>query len=71
MWKEVGKRLILTQGRGQDGRIRKVLQESGRSSMYKVYNNVIPRKEEGDWDVVSCCKYLFVPDYFDYLSLCY
>jgi hypothetical protein len=41
MWKRAGKRFSLTRGRGQDGRIREVLQESSHSSMYKVYNNII------------------------------
>jgi hypothetical protein len=56
MWKRVGKKLSLTRGRGQDGRIREVLQESSRSSMYKSiqYCNVIHIKEEGNWDVAGC-----------------
>jgi hypothetical protein len=40
MWKRIGEGLSLTRGRGQDGRIREVLQESSRSSMHKVYNIV-------------------------------
>ncbi len=46
MWKRAGKRFSLTRGRGYDGRIREVLQESSRSSTYKVYANVICKKEK-------------------------
>ncbi len=46
IWKRDGKRLNLTRGRGQDGHIREVLHESSRSSMYKVYDNVICMKKK-------------------------
>jgi hypothetical protein len=41
MWKRTGKKLSLTQERGPEGRIREVLQEDSRSSMYKVYDCMI------------------------------
>jgi hypothetical protein len=44
-WKRVGKRLSLTPGQGQDGHIHEVLQEDSRSSMYKVYDNVIQMRK--------------------------
>ncbi len=65
MWKRAGKRFSLTQGRGHDGRIREVLQESSRSSMYKVYDYVIHERKKKK---LSCCElpalYSLVPDYF-------
>jgi hypothetical protein len=53
MWKRVGKRLSLTRGRGQDGRICKVPKENSHSSMYKIYNNVIHMKRRRK---LGCCK---------------
>jgi hypothetical protein len=42
----VEERFSLTRGRGHDGHIREVLQESSRSSMYKVCDNVIYAKKK-------------------------
>jgi hypothetical protein len=60
-WQEVQSNLRTS----HDKRIRKVLQESSHSSMYKVYDNVIfVRKEKK----LRCCElpalYSLVPDYF-------
>ncbi len=72
MWKRAGKRFSLTQGRGHDGRISEVLRESCRSSMYKVYDNVIYVRKNKK---LRCCElpafYPLMPDYFvyDHLSL--
>ncbi len=41
LWKRAGKRFSLTRGRGQDGLIREMLQESSCSSIHKVYCNVM------------------------------
>jgi hypothetical protein len=53
IWKRFGKRLSLTRGRGQDGHLRGASRDS-RSSMYKVYIDVIHMKRK-DWDVVNTC----------------
>ncbi len=53
LWKRVGKRICLTRGQSQDGRIREVLHESSRSSMYKVYDNVIHKKKRRK---LGCCE---------------
>jgi hypothetical protein len=64
MWKRAGKRFSLTRGRGHDGCIREVLQESSRSSMYNVYDSVIYAKREKK---LRCCEfsalYLLMIDY--------
>ncbi len=67
MWKRAGKRFSLTRGRGQDGCIREVLQESSCSSMYKVYDNV------KNWNVVICLHYIhsYLIIFCNYLSSCY
>jgi hypothetical protein len=46
MRRKAGKRFSLTRGQGHDGHIHEVLQESSRSSMYKLYDNVICVKEK-------------------------
>ncbi len=46
MWKRAGKRFSLIRGRDHDRHFCEVLQESSRSTMYKVYNNVIMLKEK-------------------------
>jgi hypothetical protein len=67
IWKRNGKRFSLTRGRGHDGRIREVLQESSCSSMYKVYDNVIYMRKK---EKLRCCElpalYSLVPDYCIY-----
>jgi hypothetical protein len=64
MWKRAGKRFSLTRGQGHDGLICKVLEESSRSSMYEVYDNVIYAKKKRK---LRCCEfpaiYLLMLDY--------
>ncbi len=58
MRKRAGKMLSLIQGRDHDRCIPEVLQDSGRSSMYKVYDNISYAKRKENWDVASCLHYI-------------
>ncbi len=46
MRRRTSRRFSLTPERGHEGRIREVLQEDSRSSMYKVYDYIVYVKEE-------------------------
>jgi hypothetical protein len=48
MWKRANKRFSLTRGRGHDKRIREVLQEESRSSMYRIYDDITYVEQEKD-----------------------
>ncbi len=50
--KRAGKRFSLGRGRGHDGRIREVLQEDSRSSMYKVYDDVTYAKKKKETEML-------------------
>jgi hypothetical protein len=53
MRKRAGMKLSLIRGPDHDRRIREVLQESNRSSVYKVYDNVIYAKKKRK---LRCCE---------------
>ncbi len=52
MWNRAGKRFSLARGRGHGRRIREVLQEDSRSSMYKVYDNVTYAKMKKETEML-------------------
>ncbi len=60
--KRTSKRLSLTLDRGHVGRIHEVLQEDGRSSMYKSYDCIIARMKK---IAMSFCNMVHV-FYYDY-----
>jgi hypothetical protein len=64
MWKRAGKRLSLIRGRGHDGRIREVLQEDSRSSMYRIYDDIAyAKKKKGTKMSCVACIILLMLDY--------
>jgi hypothetical protein len=58
MGKKAGKRVSQIQEWGYDRRIREVLWEDSRSSMYRIYDNVIYVKKKGSRDVMCYQRYI-------------